>query len=286
MSLVVDIKTPIKRLRWQQRRFAVARRFGKVALAQMPIVIGNAMPKSGSHLLSQILLGLTRIGPFVDPGMPPLTRSEANSNLAEPAILRRIAALGPGDIAYAYLHARQPYLSELTRQEVAAFFVYRDPRDMLVSHVYYATELYPGHGMHAYYNRLPSMEERLNAAIEGVSEKGSELSPIREKYDHYLGWLDQPELLSLRFEDLVLKREAALAQILDHLAKAGFSPQKSREEAIASLSSAIAPRKSGTFRRGQPGEWREHFTAENIARFKLAAGDLLQRLGYETGSKW
>jgi hypothetical protein len=249
-------------------------------------VIGNAMPKSGSHLLSQILLGLTRIGPFVDPGMPPLTRSEANSNLVEPAILRRISALGPGDIAYAYLHARQPYLSELTRQEVAAFFVYRDPRDMLVSHVYYATELYPGHGMHAYYNRLPSMEERLNAAIEGVSEKGSELSPIREKYDHYLGWLDQPELLSLRFEDLVLKREAALAQILDHLAKAGFSPQKSREEAIASLSSAIAPRKSGTFRRGQPGEWREHFTAENIARFKLAAGDLLQRLGYETGSKW
>ena len=286
MSPVVDIKQPIKHLRWRRRRSAVARRYGSDNLAQMPIVIGNAMPKSGSHLLSQILLGLTEIGPFVDPGMPPLTRSEANRNLPEPAVLKRIAALQSGDIAYAYLHARQPFLSELTRKEVSAFFLYRDPRDMLVSHVFYATDLYPGHGMHAYYNRLSSMEQRLNAAIEGVTEKGFELSPIREKYDHYLGWLDQPELLSLRFEELVQNRNSALGSILDHLAKSGFSPQSSRKKAVASLSASIAPRKSGTFRRGQAGEWREHFTAQNIARFKATTGDLLQRLGYEAGTKW
>lgn len=286
MSPVVDIKRPIKRLRWRRRRSAAARRYGHEKLKQMPIVIGNAMPKSGSHLLSQILMGLTRIGPFVDPGMPPLTRSASNRNLLEPAVLQRIAALQPGDVAYAYLHARQPYLSELTRKDVSAFFVYRDPRDMLVSHVFYATDLYPGHGMHAYYNHLASMEERLNAAIEGVSEKGFELSPIRKKYDHYLGWLDQPKLLSLRFEDLILNRETALGRILNHLAKAGFSVDISREEAITSLAAAIAPRKSGTFRRGQPGEWREHFTAQNITRFKAATGDLLQRLGYESGTNW
>lgn len=286
MSLYAELKQPIKLLRWRMRRAAVARRYGAEELGKMPVIIGNAMPKSGSHLLSQVLRGLGQIGPFVDPGMPPLTRSEDNTNLLESAVLERINALQTGDTAYAYLHARQPYLRELTREGVSAFFISRDPRDMLVSHVFYATEFYPGHGMHAYYNRLDSMEARLNAAIEGVSEVGSELSPIRQKYDQYMGWLDEGTVLSLRFEDLILDRGAALGRMLDHLAEKGFAPQSSREEAIQILSAEIKPRKSGTFRRGQPGEWREHFTAENIARFKSATSDLLQRLGYEQDTQW
>ena len=98
----------------------------------------------------------------------------------------------------------------------------------------------------------------------------------------------EQEIIKIIAEELNVLESVVVpeAQILDHLAKDGFSPQISREEAIASLSAAIAPRKSGTFRRGQPGEWREHFTTENIARFKAATGDLLQHLGYETGSKW
>jgi len=32
------------------------------------------------------------------------------------------------------------------------YFVYRDPRDMLVSQVFYATDMAEEHGMHAYYN--------------------------------------------------------------------------------------------------------------------------------------
>ena len=286
MSLYAELKQPIKLLRWRMRRALVARRYGAEQLAKMPAVIGNAMPKSGSHLLSQVLLGLGQIGPFVNPGMPPLTRSEDNENLLESAVLERIGALQSGDLAYAYLHARQPYLRELSKDGICAFFIYRDPRDILVSHVFYATELYPGHGMHAYYNRLSSMQERLNAAIQGVNEAGFELSSIRQKYDHYLDWLDQTKVLSLRFEDLILDRHAALDRILNHLAKSGFTPAKPAEEAIEILSAAIAPRKSGTFRRGQPGEWREHFSPENITRFKATTGDLLQRLGYEKDGNW
>jgi hypothetical protein len=273
-------------LRWRMRRSAAARRYGEEKLANMPVVIGNAMPKSGSHLLSQILVGLSQLGPFVNPGMPPLNRSKDNEKLSEQMVLERIRELKAGDVAYAYLHARQPFLRELTAERASTFFVYRDPRDMLVSHVFYATELHPGHVMHAFYNRLGSMEERLNVSIEGVTETGVELSPIRRKFDHYLGWLDQPDLLSLRFEDLILHREAALGSLLDHLAIKGVEIDVSKADAIQSLTKAIEPRKSGTFRRGQPGEWREHFTSENIERFKNATGDLLQHLGYEKDSNW
>lgn len=280
------LKQPLKKWRWRQRRADAARRYGAEALAATPTVIGNAMPKSGSHLLSQVLRGLTRIGPFVDPGMPPLTRSASNQNLSEGQVLARLDELLAGDIGYGYLHAKDPYIGRLGRDGVAAFFVYRDPRDVLVSHVFYATELYPGHGMHEYYQRLPSVEARLNAAIEGVREAGFELSAIGEKYANYIGWLDVPQVRSLRFEDLILAREATLGLMLDHLAARGFELQMDREEAVQRLAGAIAPRRSGTFRRGEPGEWREHFTAENKARFKAATGDLLQRLRYEENANW
>ena len=287
MSLFAEAKQPFKLLRWRLRRAQAARHWGALQLDRMPAVIGNAMPKSGSHLLIQILLSLTRIGPFVDPGMPPLNRSASNRNLHEGKVLANLNRLRPGDVTYGYLHARPPFLTELVRSGRAAFFVYRDPRDVIVSQVFYATDMHAGHGMHDYYTRqLSNMEERLNAAIQGVQTGEGQLSSIRGKYEHYIGWLDQSKVLSLRFEDLVLDRAAALGRILDHLAQGGFQPQPPRPQAIAALEAGIAPTASGTFRRGQPGEWRQHFTEENKRQFKSATGDLLQRLGYEADAQW
>jgi len=287
MSVSAQIKQPFKMLRWRARRARAARSWGAAELARMPIVIGNAMPKSGSHLLIQVLLGLTKIGPFVDPGLPPLTRSANNSNLPEESVLAKLHNLRSGDIAYAYLHAREPYLNELSRPNVAAFFIYRDPRDVIVSQIFYALEMHKGHGMHRYYaEELKTMEERINAAINGVQTATAQLSPVRAKYEHYLGWLKQGRVLSLRFEDLILERVPALNQILDHLATCGFSLQPPRPQAIAALEAAIAPRASGTFRKGQPGEWKQHFTEQNKQSFKASTGDLLQILGYEKDAKW
>lgn len=273
-------------IRWRARRAAVARRWGVAELARMPVVIGNAMPKSGSHLLFQVLQGLTRIGPFVDPGMPPINRSAENRNLSDDAILANLRFLKPGDITYSYLHARQPFIAELTRSEVASFFIYRDPRDVIVSHVFYATDIYPGHGMHRYYTEtLTTMEQRLNAAIKGVQEPEAKLSSIFAKYEHYLGWLQQSNVLALRFEDLILDRRTVLGRVLDHLAAHGFDPQPS-EQAIDALEAGLQPRASGTFRRGQTGDWGQHFTDANKQTFKAETGDLLQKLGYENNGQW
>ena len=262
-------------------------RWGADRLSTTPAVFGNSMPKSGSHLIIQILLGLTRFGPFVNPGYPPVNRAEDNRNLSPEAVLDNIKNMRPGDIRYGYIHAKEPFVTALTGPDRATIFVYRDPRDMIVSHVFYATEIHKGHGMYPYYTQvLNSVEERINAQIMGVVEPGFELSPIRKKYDEYLCWLEQPQVLSIRFEDLILDRDGALNRLLDYLEEQGFAPEMSRPEAVQILKSSIAPHKSGTFRKGKPGNWREHFTAENVTLFKHATGDLLVRLGYEQDGNW
>lgn len=282
-----SIKNILKLVRWQGRRMAAAFRYGPAALQRMPAVLGNAMPKSGSHLINQVLQGLTRLGPFVNPGLPPVNRDEANEKLEIAQILVNLQRMRSGDLGYGYIAAKEPYISTLTADGRATIFVYRDPRDMIISHVFYATQIHPGHGMHRYYSEtLQTMEERINAAIRGVDESGAELSDILTKYENYLGWLDHAEVLSMRFEELILDRPAALGRILDYLAERGFSPQPARATALQVLSAAIEPRRSGTFRKGQPGNWREHFTPANIANFKEVTGDLLVRMGYEKRVEW
>ncbi len=274
-------KRLLKTFRYHLRRARAARKWGAGNLRAMPAVLGNAMPKSGSHLLIQVLEGLTEIGPFVNPGFPPVNRYEDNRKLPAARVLAEIRAMRPGDIRYGYLHAEEPWISAVTGPGRAALFVYRDPRDWVISQIFYATDMHAGHMLHAYYRSLPDMEARINAAIEGVDAAGVRAPSVLERYSHYLGWLEVPGVLCLKFEELIGNRELGIGKILDYLAAFGFHPALDRQAAIEVLARGIAPRKSGTFRKGKPGEWREHFTRANLARFEAVAGELVRRLGYE-----
>ncbi len=146
------------------------------------------------------------IGPFVKPGLPPVNRFEDNSQLTRDEILVNIDRMKSGEIRYGYIHCVEPFSQSLTKPDRATVFIYRDPRDLVVSHVFYATDMYMDHGMHELYKQLNSMEARLNVAIEGSSIKGFELGNVRNRYLHQIKWLETPQVLSIRFEDLILNR--------------------------------------------------------------------------------
>ncbi|NJN43910.1 MAG: hypothetical protein HC806_03715, partial [Anaerolineae bacterium] len=213
------------------------------------------MPKSGSHLLIQILEGLTELGPFVNPGFPPVNRFEDNSKLPDEKVLAEIRAMRPGDIRYGYLHAEEPWRSAVTgsgrARKLATLFVYRDPRDWVISQIFYAKDMHKGHMLHEYYQSLPTMEARIHAAIEGVKTTKVSAPSVVERYSHYLGWLEVPGLLCLRFEDLIENRRSKIEDILEYLATFNFRPSIPKEQAIDALMEAISPHKSGTFRKGQ-----------------------------------
>lgn len=286
MKFYYQVKRQLKLVRLELRRAQAARRWGQDILKSAPSIFGNAIPKAGSHLLIQVLLGLTDIGPFVNPGFPPVNRFEGNTRLELPERISELNRMRSGDIRYGYAACREPLISAITGPGRASVFIYRDPRDQLVSHVFYAKDIHTGHGMHEYYNNvLTTMEERLNVAIEGCDLPGLGLPTVWERYAEHFGWFARDDVLCLKFEDLILNKEKAFGELFDYIEGFGVEFSVSRSQAIDTLSQSINPKKSGTFRKGQPGNWKTHFTDENKRRFKSVAGDLLSRLGYEENDK-
>jgi hypothetical protein len=174
----------------------------------------------------------------------------------------------------------------LCQRDRVNYFIYRDPRDMLVSQVFFATDMREEHAMHEYYNSLPDFGERLKVAITGIDHDGLYMVSVRQRYEGVFHWLEQPYVMCIRFEDLINHRDVTLNSMLDEVEKTGYKIPTPPERALSILVEAIQPRKSHTFRSGKTGGWREHFTEDHKKLFKEAAGDLLVRLGYEKSNDW
>ena len=260
-------------------------RWGPFALWQAPVVVGNTMPKSGSHLIGQILRALPAIGPFLFTPWDKLNRGPGNSKLSASETAARIRSLMRGEVGYANLRATEEFVRLLTGPGTAMIYVYRDPRDLVVSQVFYAVEMHTEHALHDYAtNTLKNMEERLDLFILGNS--ALDTPNIRRRYDSYAGWLEQTSVLKLRFEALILNRRPTLQVLLDYLEHKGFVPTLPPEKCIEIFERAIVPKKSPTFRRGQPGNWKEYFSEQNKRHFKEVTADLLVSLGYESNEDW
>jgi hypothetical protein len=237
--------------------------------------------------LDQILLGFANVAPYGKRLHSFYAEYEGESGVkhAPEQALRWLDSLQLRDVASAHLFARPDAIARVTSPKFIPYFIFRDPRDVVVSHVFYVTEMEARHVHHAYYQSLPDFDARLNVSILGRPNTDVEFLNIAERFAPYLDWLDQPEVLTIHFEDLIQDRVQALTRIMDHLL-ARVSLQSSRQLILDSLESSINPTKSPTFRSGKTGEWKKHFTGKHKKIFKDVAGDLLIRLGYEKDSTW
>jgi len=262
-------------------------RWKRFSFNDVPPIFGNSKPKSGSHLLLQILNGFTQIMPYryvdADP-VRTITRDGRRKTKEE--ILADLKSVPAGVIGWGYVDATKENASFLTSAGRVNFFIYRDPRDMLVSQVFFATDMHEEHGMHDYYNSLPDFAARLNVAITGIDRDGLKMVSVKQRYEGVFQWLEQKHTMCLRFEDLINNRDATLLSMLDEVEKTGYKIPTPREKALPILVDAIQPKKSHTFRSGKTGGWKQHFTDEHKKLFKEVAGDLLVKLGYEKDNNW
>jgi len=269
-------KTAQAILRWQRFSFHDA-----------PPVFGNSKPKSGSHLLLQILNGFTQIMPYRYADADPIrTIQKDGGRRTEDDIAADLRRVPRGVIGWGYVEASLENVAVLCQPNRVNYFIYRDPRDMLVSQVFFATDMHGEHGMHNYYNSLPDFSARLSVAITGIDRDGLKMVSVKQRYEGVFQWLEQKYVMCIRFENLINERDVTLSAMLDEVERTGYRIPTPREKALAVLAEAIQPAKSHTFRSGKTGGWKQYFTGEHKTLFKDVAGDLLVRLGYENDNDW
>jgi len=262
-------------------------RWKRLSFGEAPPIFGNSKPKSGSHLLLQILNGFTQIMPYKYVDAEPIrTIEKKGKRKKKEEILDELESIPQGVIGWGYVEATPENVAYLCKPGRVNYFIYRDPRDMLVSQVFFATDMHEEHGMHEYYNSLPDFGERLKVAITGIDRDGLYMVSVKQRYEGVFQWLEQKHVMGIRFEDLINNRDATLNAMLDEVEKTGYKIPIPRPKALSIVGDAIQPGKSHTFRSGKTGGWREHFTDEHKKLLKDIAGDVLLRLGYEKNNDW
>lgn len=252
-----------------------------------PPVLSNSFPKSGTHLLDQIVAGLpnrVNYGGF----LASLTSSFQMRPRSDESVFRYIRATTPGENVRAHLYFKPAYAAELAQLNFVHYFIFRDPRDVIVSSCHYLRSINPWHRWRKYFKRCATFEEALLLSIHGLrSSAGATLVPnVAERFAPFEGWLDRSDVCVVRFEDLRGDdQQAHLDRMLDFYADRSSAPFD-RPAVVAQIRRCMVPEKSHTFRQGSGGGWREAFTPACREAFKQVAGDLLVRLGYEANHAW
>ena len=254
---------------------------------ERPPILSNSIPKSGTHLLDQIVAGLpdrSNYGSFLSS----MTSSFQMRERTDASVINYIRSTAPGENIRAHVFCRPAYAAELEKLNFVHYFIYRDPRDVVVSGCHYLREINPWHRLRPYFKACRSMEEAILLSIRGLQHTDPKipLPNVAERFALYEGWISEPTTCALRFEDLRGdQREPTLERIVRYFTKRCRNPPNV-ELTMERVRAAIQPAQSHTFRQGKSGGWVEAFTPACKDAFKETAGNLLVRLGYESDNNW
>ena len=252
-----------------------------------PPVLTNSFPKSGTHLLFQIVDGLpnsTNYGAF----LASMTSSSRFRERSPENASRFIRSFVPGEIVRGHLFFHPQNAADLRDKNVVHYFVYRDPRAVVVSEAHYLRGMNRWHRLAPYFSKLASIEDAIMLSIRGFDPPiaGLEYPNIAERFARYAGWLERDDCLAIRFEDMASETRPAVIRRMAEFYASHCGEPVDVEACVAAMTASIAPQKSHTFRSGKKSGWQQEFTAEHRRAFDELAGDLLIELGYEQTHDW
>jgi sulfotransferase 6B1 len=254
-----------------------------------PPVVVNSFAKSGTHLLSQVALALPNVvdyGSFV--AVAPALRFRPR---AEASLVRTLEHVVPGEIVRAHLWYRPGIREKFQEMNALHLFIYRDPRDVVVSEAHYLADMAPWHRLSKHFRARSSLSERILLSISGLpaGQGGISYPNVAQRFADYLPWLSDPNTVAVRFEDLASERfELVVRRIGAAYAErnGGLRGSRAIDDFVSQAHLFVDPSKSHTYRQGAVGGWRGSFTSEHVEAMKEVAGPLLVELGYEAGPDW
>lgn len=185
----------------------------------------------------------------------------------------------------------QETLSFFERHNIRGVFIYRDPRDQIVSSAFFFKD---------YLKNPKAVAMEMHNLITDfmydsclwwdyvvfMGHDRPENKNINSFYRAQLGWLKSPQVYCTSFEKLVGPRgggflELQLREIRNIANHLGI---RVTDEQIRYIADQLFGR--FTFREGKIGAWRDHFSNDHRALFKALTGNLVIELGYEKDLAW
>jgi hypothetical protein len=192
----------------------------------------------------------------------------------------------PGEIVRGHLFFDKDYEEAL--QGTVHYFVYRDPRDVVVSEAYYLRYMNPWHRLSPYFRTL-SQSQAISLAIGGLAgdaPHAADYPDIGRRFARYNGWVNSPSTYAVKFESLRSEGwEKTVHRMIDFYA-GRVGSDLDFDQAYSRALARIRPPRSHTFRKGEVGGWRTAFTVKHRDEFKAVAGSLLVALEYERDLNW
>lgn len=244
-----------------------------------PPVIANSVPKSGTHLLLQVLGSLPGMRPWgLFLASQPSFRFE---NIAPERMGRKVRAMADRELAGAHLYWSEAVERALVARGVVHFLIYRDPRDVVVSEAHYLAEMNRWHRLHGRFRSMPDLQSRIRLSITGLDpSSGTDYPDISERYGRFLDWIRSEGVCAVRYEDLSGDAcRSVVSDIVAHWA-ARDADTRSQEMLVDRAMEAIRPEESHTFRSGGSGKWRDIMNDETRECFVRHAESLVVELGY------
>lgn len=179
-----------------------------------------------------------------------------------------------------HCHGAEGNVRILDQAKVPYVVLYRDPRDVSVSHYHYVMST-PWHGDYEQLKNL-SLEEGIRYFID---------KRLPEFALWMRSWRDNRNpnaSLMISYEDLLDDTEQALKDILQlfELEASDSEIRSMVEQNSFKRMSEGKLKHSGFFRKGQSGDWVNHYTDSLKEHFKQVEPDLLREFGYEHDDTW
>lgn len=251
-----------------------------------PPVLCNSFPKSGTHLLLQILSAfpdMQHFGQFIASFGSPFTYRAVSVMKMQ----HKLAGMIPTEVAPAHLFYEPIYSDIIQEKNIVHYFIYRDPRDVAISEAYDITFRAKWHRLHKYFRALPNMEERISFSIHGAknAEFPYYFPNIAKRFHVYNGWLKDKNTFAVRFEELVGSHKEKIIEEM-----VSFYQQRTGRKIDPALTvkmalASINPKHSHTFRKGKVAGWRKLPLKQREELMEITA-ELLIELGYESGTDW
>lgn len=256
--------------------------FGVADGATAPPLFCLGVRKSGSTMLFKLIAFLARRNGMNVVDIPG-TMFRAGYTVRDWRDLDLTSLIRPGNIYTGFRAFPTKLAATDAFRSSRKLFLYRDPRDALVSQFF----------SDAYSHGLPSTNTETGAAgaqaflrkREAARELGLErfveqmAGPMARTLQAYAPLLSDPLCLSLRYEDVILRKRELIEKILAHF---GWSCTDADRDSILSQLDVV-PKvevERSFVRRVVPGDHREKLSAEAIARLDSVLAPVLSRFGY------